>query len=207
LHLRLSQVGGIVASSLFLAETSLGTVRDMRRDSGKQTSMNQRGFIATPLIYLIAAGVAVAALAGLYWKVSHDGYERGKAEVTSQWQAANAKAEQAEAARQSARRSEAQAAAASAARSSAVARDYEARWRAATAKLARSGTLATCAPAPSGLAETKTDGQKPPGVGVLFTPDFVRQWNSAWIGADGKCVHCDTGKPADGSAKPGPAPR
>lgn len=46
------------------------------------------------IAYLIAGAVALAALGGLYWKVDHNGYERGSAEIKGQWDAANVAAQQ-----------------------------------------------------------------------------------------------------------------
>lgn len=41
------------------------------------------------LAYLIAGIALVGALGGLYWRVDHGGYERGKGEVQVAWDAAN----------------------------------------------------------------------------------------------------------------------
>ena len=50
------------------------------------------------IVYLIAAIAAIGALGGLYWKVDHNGLERGRQEVQVKWDAANAAAQQAAAA-------------------------------------------------------------------------------------------------------------
>lgn len=52
----------------------------------------QRGFVWW--IYLIAAGVVMAALAAIVWKIHNTGYVKGKAEVQLAWD--QAKAEQRE---------------------------------------------------------------------------------------------------------------
>ena len=52
---------------------------------------------SSPLIYIIAGIVFLGALAGLYGKVHHDGYEEGVQEITAKWQAANAAQRQKEA--------------------------------------------------------------------------------------------------------------
>ena len=49
--------------------------------------------IGSPLVYIIAGIVFLAALAGVYVKVHGDGVAQGKAEVQTLWDAANRKAE------------------------------------------------------------------------------------------------------------------
>ena len=49
--------------------------------------------IGSPLVYIIAGIVFLAALAGVYVKVHGDGVAQGKAEVQALWDAANRKAE------------------------------------------------------------------------------------------------------------------
>lgn len=55
----------------------------------------ERGFGI--LLYAVAAIALVGAVGGLYYKVNHDGYERGKGEIKQQWDAANLEARQREA--------------------------------------------------------------------------------------------------------------
>ena len=49
----------------------------------------QRGFVWW--IYLIAAGVILAALTAIVWKIHNTGYEKGRAEVMAAWNAAATK--------------------------------------------------------------------------------------------------------------------
>ena len=44
---------------------------------------NQRGFVWW--IYLIAAGVVLAAVVGIVWKIHNTGYEKGRAEIQLKW--------------------------------------------------------------------------------------------------------------------------
>jgi len=60
----------------------------------------ERGFGI--LLYAVAALAVIGALGGLYYKVNNDGYQRGKGEVQTAWDAANEKARAEEAARSAA---------------------------------------------------------------------------------------------------------
>ena len=54
------------------------------------------------LAYIIGGIVFLGAMAGLYYKVHHDGYEQGVGEIKTEWNAANEKARAEEAAKSAA---------------------------------------------------------------------------------------------------------
>lgn len=119
----------------------------------------------TLLIYGIVALGIVGSLAGIAWKLDHNGYERGVAEVQVKWDEANAAAKQAaeaDRARQDALRQ---------------AKDEEASRRLADEKR-RTATLWTSLEAH--IKAAGTAAQCP-------MPDSLRDdWNSANAGPEGK---------------------
>lgn len=136
-----------------------------------------------PLAYIVAGIVFLATLAGLYAKVHHDGYEQGRAEIRGQWDAANEKARQEEAARQAAAELTARTAAQELAAAQQKAGDYYGKWQQAR-KVARSADLASCAPTPTASPNAPTgDSGKPE---PRFSLRFISLWDGAWTDGQGK---------------------
>ena len=72
-------------------------------DRGDRASAGRAGAVAARLergfgllLYTVAALAVIGALGGLYYKVSNDGYQRGKGEVQGRWDEANRVARAAE---------------------------------------------------------------------------------------------------------------
>lgn len=150
----------------------------------------QKGFIAPFYLYAIVLLLILSALAGLYWKVHHDGFEQGKAETLNLWSAENRKAEEVESAARKIRDLESSKAAAAIASASNKARDFESRWRALRAAnpvLAQVECGANVAVVPIAVG----DGSD--GLRLLLTTDFLRFYDTVWTDQDGKPIFGDTG--------------
>lgn len=176
--------------------------------------MSQRGFGI--IAYLIAGGVLVAALGGLYWGIERHGYQRGMAAKQAQWDRANVKAQ----AEQDERvKAVSQALAEADLKRQAAqdkASDYNAKWQEARRELIRKGAaLAVCGTKSRGLspverdagvvvperpeaAETAAGAADPAGSGIRFTWDFVRLYDGAWTDQAGEPVF----PPAAGFTEP-----
>ena len=128
------------------------------------------------IAYLIAGAVAIAALGGLYWKVDHNGYQRGVSETKTQWDAAVQKGKddaEAERVRQDALR---QAQDAEHARRLANAQKRsQTLWTSLEAHIRAAGNAAKC-PVPDSLrdawnsANQGPEGERPGGVPAPSRP-------------------------------------
>ncbi len=145
----------------------------------------------SPLVYIIAGIVFLAALTGAYLKVHGDGVTQGKAEVQTLWDAANRKAQAEEAARLAAADLTAKTHAAELAAMQQKATTFEQKWRQERAKQSNS-TLAGCITAPT-ASSTATAGTQP---SVRFSNGFVRLYDSAWTGDAGESIFGNSTTPA-----------
>lgn len=117
------------------------------------------------LLYGIVALGIIGSLGGIGWKVNHDGYVRGKAEIQQQWDAANVAAQQkAEADRK--RQDDLRAA-----------QDKEATRRLANAKQTNQRLMASLE------AHIRAAGTS---VACAMPPDLLRDWNAANSGGEGE---------------------
>lgn len=139
-----------------------------------------------PLAYIIAGIAFLGALAGLYGKVHHDGYEEGVQEVTAKWQAADKKAADLEAKRQADADLTAKTSAGLLAAAQQSADSYKAKWLNERKSHADS-TLAGCSESPTAGA-TATAGAIPPPPTVRFSRGFLRSWDTAWTGNSGQPI-------------------
>ena len=145
--------------------------------------------MGSPLVYLIAGIAFLAALGGLYYKVHHDGYEQGIAEIQGKWDEANKKATAEEAARQAAAKLVADTSAAELAAAQQRASDADAKWRTERSKHANQ-TLAGCKSLPQSPTAnaTVTADTTATNSDVRFSLGFVRLYDTAWTDQAGKPV-------------------
>jgi len=164
--------------------------------------------ISKPIVYAIIVVALLLAVVAMVAGIYHKGYSAGEAEIKSQWEAADRKAQdQADAARK-ARELIAQQTSTALQQSQAKADDYAQKWQQAR-RAARSVPLAVCGPrstpppkdgAPATVASP--DG----GIGLRLTWSFVLQHDAAWSGDSGQPIFPDTGLPPGGAAAADPAP-
>ena len=145
------------------------------------------------IAYLIAGIALVGALVGGYMKVHGDGLKQGRAEVQNVWDAENRKAQAAADATRAAREAEARTHAARYDAANAAAADYHALWLQAKAR--NTQPLATCGLVNAVAGERDGAGHAPDRVSV--TAQFVRLYDAAWSGRDGKPVFSYSGEPSD----------
>lgn len=167
--------------------------------------------------YVIAGGVALAALGALYWAIDARAYQRGKADTEALWRAANEREEAKAAARRKAAAATVRELEDKASGAARRAEDYRARWQQERSRAASSGeALASCVAEGATHVAKKTQlepapsGRDPGGGTVRFTPSFVRLYDAAWTGERGESFFPDTGAAPDaaapaGAAQPGPA--
>lgn len=186
--------------------------------------MRQRGFAWW--VYLLAAGAAVALLWAVVAWIDGRGFERGKLKVKGEWDQANRDAETAARARRDAvakaliieekRRLGAEQAAV----------DNHTKWQEALRESERNGKqLATCTRTPRSDAQVRGGAAGQPTVqapgagdvagprgadpdpGVRFTAEFLRHYDTAWTGSDGKPVFGAAARPPDAASAGAVGPR
>lgn len=166
--------------------------------------MRQRGF--SLILYAVAALAVIGALGGLYYKVSNDGYQRGKGEIQGRWDEANRQAEEAAAKVRATREAEAKKASVALQQSERKASDYEQKWR-ESARKASGSTLAVCAPTtiPQPGNAPSAPVASPDG-GLRLTLDFGLRWDAAWTDKIGEPIWPDPGDVAGRATTPAAAP-
>ena len=169
----------------------------------------QRGIAVELIIYAIAAAAVLAALGGIVYAIDSRGYQRGKLEITSAWEAADraaeaaAQAEQRERARLAGEQSEKLSSA------EGKARDADTRWRQARAEAAGAGKplLVGECPQPAGAVAggAPVDPVLRMATAIHFTAQFVREYDAAWTGQDGQPVFGNPGGTVTASEPTGAA--
>jgi len=168
--------------------------------------MKQRGF--TGIEYIIAAGIFLGLLTALLvvWKgyinsVDRKGYNRGVAETMVKWEAADRVAtENAATAR---RQMQAKVDELNAKHGEALelALSYHDDWEKGKndARRAKKPLTVTTCPA----SGSSPDDRRPADADVRLTGLFVRTYDAAWTGPDGKPLYPDTGEPAQTAGQTG----
>ena len=161
--------------------------------------MKQRGF--TGIEYIIGAAIVLGLLTGLLvlWKgyinsVDRKGYERGKLEITAKWEAANREATTKAANERAQMQARVDELNAKHGQALDLAIDYHDKWEKEKNDARREKkplTTVTCPGSGNGPA-----GSQPAVPDVRLTWMFVRSYDAAWTGPDGKPLYPDTGEPA-----------
>ena len=157
----------------------------------------QRGFLEGPLLYLVLGIALLGALAGLVgiWKsyingVDKKGYDRGRLEITAKWEAADRQATDKAAKDRQALQGKVNELTEKHGQALDLALSYHDDWEKEKANARRAKkplTTVTC-PTTPGPAADQPD--------VRLTGLFVRTYDAAWTGPDGKPLYPDTGEPA-----------
>lgn len=157
--------------------------------------IRQRGFAL--IVYALVALAILGTLAGIARSIYKAGVDHEKSEQAVRNEKAREEADVLRRERQAA----GQRAGAALAAANDAAADYEARWRKNRGNNREQPLVTfTCppAPAPGGapvVADSSTD--RSPGVGLRLTYQFLREYDGAWTGAEGKPVFDDTGRPPE----------
>lgn len=157
----------------------------------------------------------LAALAAVIWgvrgylaHVETEAEARGEDRVMGRWKAADEKArEQARNDREALRRTADEEAEGRRA-AEAVAADFEARWRKAVADAKRSNqplAVVDCGASAVNPGGAPAGQVAVSGTGLRLTWGFLRAYDTAWPGPDGKPLLADPGRPAPPAPAPDPA--
>jgi len=166
----------------------------------------QRGFLEGPLLYLVLGIALLGALASLVgiWKsyingVDKKGYDRGRLEITAKWEAADRQATDKAAKDRQALQGKVNELTEKHGQALDLALSYHDDWEKEKANARRAKkplTTVTCAPAGSPATDQPD---------VRLTGLFVRTYDAAWTGPDGKPLYPDTGEPAQTAGQTGTA--
>ncbi len=157
------------------------------------------------IVYGILALAVLASVGGLYVKVHGDGERQGEAVVQGKWDAANQKAQEKASADRLARAAAAKTASEGLLAAQGETEAYRAKW---AAERAKRPVLASCAPAKPADKPLAVAGSAPEqpaagdGMQLRLTYAFVRLWDAAWTGTDGKPVFGDPGGSAGEAVTP-----
>lgn len=170
----------------------------------------QRGFLEGPLLYLVLGIAMLGALAGLVgiWKsytngIDRKGYERGKAEITAKWEAADRQATENAAKDRQALQGKVDELTAKHGQALDLALSYHDDWEKEKNDARRAKKPLTTATCPGGNAGPERTAPGDPDVRLTWL--FVRTYDAAWTGPDGKPLYPDTGEPAPAAGQTGTA--
>ena len=142
-------------------------------------ALRQRGFGL--IVYAVLALAILGTLSGIAYKIR----ESGKDSVRLEWESANRKAQEEQAAREAAARKTAAKSASDLAAAQQKGAEYAAKWRKARAEATK--PLASCPESPRSDA-TRPDEATPSPSGLRFSWRFVSLHDRAWTGKAGEPV-------------------
>ena len=159
--------------------------------------LTQRGFALTGLAYLFGAIALLGMLGTAVWKIR----ESGKDVVRLEWAAANLKADEDARELMLQRREDGRDAAILLITSNLAGKESDRKWQEARNAL-RDTTLAVCPTPRPGEKDAATTIVASPDRGLRLTYSFLRLYDGAWTGQDGKPVFGDP----RGASEAAPAP-
>ena len=148
--------------------------------------LTQRGFALTGLAYLFGAIALLGMLGTAVWKIR----ESGKDVVRLEWAAANLKADEDARELMLQRREDGRDAAILLITSNLAGKESDRKWQEARNAL-RDTTLAVCPTPRPGEKDAATTIVASPDRGLRLTYSFLRLYDGAWTGQDGKPVFGD----------------